>query len=379
MIQKLHPFEHSLSDDQRSINKLEQVTVGPVSEAVFEAEHINNIISKLESGLSKSLKKIKDDKVKEQLVETIGYELEQLKQGNKPDQIFKYLSLAYQNPASLIDYLPKNGMVVLDEISRIQELNDSLEKEEAEWYTDLISQGRIIHDVEFAHNLPELIARSTSPIIYLSLFLRHVPHTNPQNILNMACKQMQNFHGQMNVLRAELERWKKGKYTVIILGQNEDRVKKVHDVLSDYEIDADEIKDSSNLIPGRVQILQGSLNSGFEMTMQKFVIITETELFNKRAKKSIRRQKLSNAERIKSYSELKVGDYVVHVNHGIGKYLGIETLRLMVSIRIIFISVIKAMINYMCLLTKLILSRSMLVQKEKSQSFINLVAVSGKS
>jgi transcription-repair coupling factor (superfamily II helicase) len=55
-------------------------------------------------------------------------------------------------------------------------------------------------------------------------------------------------------------------------------------------------------------------------------VITEQELFNKKTKKSVRRQKLSNAERIKSYSELKIGDYVVHVNHGIGKYLGIETL-----------------------------------------------------
>ena len=62
--------------------------------------------------------------------------------------------------------------------------------------------------------------------------------------------------------------------------------------------------------------------------MQKFGVITEKELFNKKSKKSVRRQKLSNAERIKSYSELKVGDYVVHVNHGIGKYLGIETLEI---------------------------------------------------
>ena len=147
--------------------------------------------------------------MKEQLVETIGYELEQLKQGHKPDQIFKYLSLAYENPASLKDYLPENGIVVW-EISRIQELNDSLEKEEAEWYTDLISQGRIIHDVTFADNLRELIAHSTRPFIYLSLFLRHVPQTTPQNILNMACKQMQNFHGQMNVLKAEDRTLEKG-------------------------------------------------------------------------------------------------------------------------------------------------------------------------
>ena len=166
-------------DDQRSIKKLKQVTIGPVSEALLDSTHIDNIITKLESGLSKSLKKIKDDRVKEQLVETIGYELEQLKQGHVPDQIFKYLSLAYEKPASLIDYLPGNGVVVLDEISRIQELNDSLEKEEAEWYTDLLSQGRIIHDVKLAHNMPDLISHSKRPFVYLSLFLRHVPHTNP--------------------------------------------------------------------------------------------------------------------------------------------------------------------------------------------------------
>lgn len=314
------------SDDQRSIVKLAQVTIGPVSEVVLAPEHLNNIIVKLESGLSKSLKKVKNDQVKVQIVETIGYELEQLKQGHTPDQIFKYVSLAYEKPVSLIDYLPKDGIVVLDEISRIQELNESLEKEEAEWYTDLLSQGRMIHDVKLAHNLSELIANSTHPLVYLSLFLRHVPHTNPQNILNVACKPMQSFHGQMNVLKTELERWKKGKYTVVILGQNEERVKKIDSVLTDYDIEVVTIKDTSQLLPGKVQVLCGSLNSGFEMTMQKFVVITETELFNKRAKKSMRRQKLSNAERIKSYSELKIGDYVVHVNHGIGKYLGVETL-----------------------------------------------------
>lgn len=314
------------SEDQRSIEKLKKVTIGPVSEALLETEHIERIITRLESGLSKSLKKLKDEKTKEQLVQTISYELEQLKMGNIPDKIFKYLSLAYEDPASLIDYLPVNGLVFLDEISRIQEINDSLEKEEAGWYTDLLSQGQIIHDIKLAHPMQELIMKSSRPFIYLSLFLRHVPHTNPQNILNFASKQMQNFHGQMNVFKAELERWKKGKYTVVILGQDEERVKKLHSVLADYDIEAAELFNADSILPGKVQILRGSLNSGFELPMQKFSIITETELFNKKSKKSVRRQKLSNAERIKSYSELKIGDYVVHVNHGIGKYLGIETL-----------------------------------------------------
>ncbi len=118
----------------------------------------------------------------------------------------------------------------------------------------------------------------------------------------------------------------KRKYTVVILGQDEERVKSCIRFLADYDIEAAELFNADSILPGKVQILRGSLNSGFELPMQKFSIITETELFNKKSKKSVRRQKLSNAERIKSYSELKIGDYVVHVNHGIGKYLGIETL-----------------------------------------------------
>ncbi|MDQ0220896.1 transcription-repair coupling factor [Peribacillus cavernae] len=313
-------------EDQRSMEKLSSVLIGPMTEALLEPKHIESMAEKLETGLSKSLKKVKNEKTKEQMVQTIDYELEQLKNGTKPEQIFKYLSLAYEKPASLLDYLPVNGLVILDEISRIQEINESLEKEEAEWYTDLLSEGQIVHDVKLSHKLPELILGSGRPFVYLSLFLRHVPHTNPQNILNFTCKQMQNFHGQMHVFKSEIERWKKGKYAVVVLAPDEERAKKINRVLADYEIEAAELSEGSKLIFGKVQILQGNVNTGFELPMQKFAVITEQELFNKKTKRSVRRQKLSNAERIKSYSELKVGDYVVHVNHGVGKYLGIETL-----------------------------------------------------
>src|SRR5699024_1139586 len=70
----------------------------------------------------------------------------------------------------------------------------------------------------------------------------------------------------------------------------------------------------------------GNISSGFELPMHKVAVITENELFKQKQPKKKRKQKISNAERIKSYQELKVGDYVVHVNHGIGKYIGIETL-----------------------------------------------------
>ncbi len=63
--------------------------------------------------------------------------------------------------------------------------------------------------------------------------------------------------------------------------------------------------------------------------MKKLVLITEKEIFNKKIKRKVRKTNISNAERIKDYSsELAVGDYVVHHVHGIGQYLGIETIEI---------------------------------------------------
>ncbi|RSD24497.1 transcription-repair coupling factor [Mesobacillus subterraneus] len=313
-------------EDQRSKEKMKSVSIGPATETPIENEQLDRLIDGLEEGLAKSLNKLKDDKAKTLMSQNIGYELEQLRNGHKPDQVFKYLSIAYEKPQSLIDYLPSNGFLFVDEISRVQEMNESLSKEEAEWYTSLLGEGQIIHDLKISHHLPDLMGKAGRPIVYLSLFLRHVPNTSPQNIINISCKPMQNFHGQMHVLKGEIDRWRKGNYAVVFLGPDAERAKKLERVLEDYEIEAVKVSSKQELLPGKIQIIQGSLNTGFEFPIQKIAVITEEELFNKKTKKAPRRQKLSNAERIKSYSELKVGDYVVHVNHGIGKYLGIETL-----------------------------------------------------
>ncbi len=315
-------------EDQRSRNKMKDILIGPATEIPFQPDHYEKVAAKLEEGLGKSLKKFKDEKAKQLLAQNISYEIEQLKNKQKPEQVFKYLSFAYEESNSLVDYLPENALIFVDEISRVQEMNDSLEKEEAEWYTSLLGEGKMIHDVVISHHIQRMVQKAKRSMVYMSLFLRHVPGTNPQNIINISCKQMQSFHGQMHVLKTEIERLKKGKYAVLFLGADSKRVDKLESVLEDYGIESTIIQGHQDLLPGKVQIMEGDLQTGFELPIQKIAVITEEELFNKKPKKARRNQKLSNAERIKSYSELKVGDYVVHVNHGIGKYLGIETLQI---------------------------------------------------
>lgn len=315
-------------EDQRSKAKLDKALISPAAEAPVAAEKLIEMADPLEQRLAASLKKLKNPQAKEKMSQNIQADLEKLRNGQKPEQFYKYISLAYGAEASLLDYISINGLLIFDEFSRILEMNERLAGEEAEWYASLLEEGKIIHDLPVSHQIQELLAGTEMPRIYLSLFLRHIPNTSPENICNFSSKQMQQFHGQMHVLKTEIERWRKSRYTVVFLAPNSQRLEKLKSVLLDYEIEAGTVKDPDQLLQGQIQVMESALHSGFELPMAKLAVITESELFNKKARKSKRREKLSNAERIKSYSELKPGDYVVHVNHGIGKYLGIETLEI---------------------------------------------------
>ena len=74
---------------------------------------------------------------------------------------------------------------------------------------------------------------------------------------------MQNFHGQMHVLKAEIDRWKKGRFTVVFLGSDKNRVKKLHSVLEDYDIEAAVVEDQGKILPSTIQIIEGGFKYGF--------------------------------------------------------------------------------------------------------------------
>ncbi|WP_203364422.1 transcription-repair coupling factor [Bacillus sp. REN10] len=315
-------------ENQRSLENQQSIMISPVTETPYQPVHLVRLAQRLEQALEQSLKKIKNETTQKQLKENINMEIEKLRQGQSIDGLSKYMEIMYEEPMSLVDYLPKDGLVFFDEVSRIKELNESLQQEEAEWYTSLLEEGKIVHEMKLSYSFTEVMAKIEQPIIYLSLFMRKVAGTKPENVVKFSSRSMQNFHGQMNVLHTEVERWKKLGMTVVFLGETEERMKKIADVLADYEIEVLLSPEKNKVMEQAIQISLGSLTGGFEFSEQKLAVITEQELFNKKTKRNKSRQKLSNAERIKSYSELKPGDYVVHVNHGIGKYLGIETLEM---------------------------------------------------
>ncbi|API92319.1 transcription-repair-coupling factor [Virgibacillus pantothenticus] len=314
------------AETQRSLDKLQELTVGPATELLLTESDIYAAGERLEEALANTLKTLKTQEAKETLAEVVQRDVERLKNLEHFPEMYKYIGYLYNTPASLLDYLPADGQIILDEMSRIQETALHLDTEEADWYSNLLASYQMVKNSFFSFDWHAIWERMKQPRLYMSVFLRHIPNTQPQNIVNLSSRPMQEFHGQMHLFKNELNRWEKGDYSVVVLAPDQQRAEKIHSIFMDYDIEFG-IAKYLQLPVDKPTIAVGNISSGVELPMHKLVLVTEQELFKKRAKRTRKQQKISNAERIKDYQELKVGDYVVHANHGIGKYLGIETLK----------------------------------------------------
>jgi transcription-repair coupling factor (superfamily II helicase) len=302
--------------DQRSKGKLDRVTVLPCRELFAKPRRFAAAAQTASDFLEQQLSRTTDKTVKDKLRDEIGGELVRLREGAYFTGIYKYVSLLYPERQTLLDYIPKNALLIVDEPNRLLETAKQLERDEAEWTTHLLQEGKSIPSFVLSKSYDSLFFHKPLQAVYLSLFLRQIPNTQPQNIVNVICRAMQQFHGQMNVLKTEVERWAKAKSTVMMLSGSKDRMERMKRVLHDYGIDEQ-------------LMVEGNLQSGFELPSIHLVVITEGEMFSAKQRKARKvERKIENAERIKSYTELKIGDYVVHVNHGIGKYVGIGTIEI---------------------------------------------------
>lgn len=312
--------------DQRSIEKCKEALILPCHELIADAERFRNASQRVHDYLEAQLKKIQDRSVKEKLYENIRWDMERLREGARFGGWFKYVGVLYPEAETLLDYMPNNSIIIIDEPTRVLETVKQQERDEAEWTTAMLDQGELLPELQISQRYDQLVRPSRNPIIYLSLFLKQVPHTQPQNIVNFVCRPMQNFHGQMNVLKTEVDRWSRSNQSIWFMTGSKERGERLERVLQDYGMEArytDAADDLGSTLP---TITTMNLNQGFEIPSLRLVVITENEVFTAKQRKAKKKAQISNAERIKSYLDLRVGDYVVHVNHGIGRYIGIETL-----------------------------------------------------
>ncbi|PEH09615.1 transcription-repair coupling factor [Lactobacillus sp. UMNPBX2] len=310
--------------NQRSIENVEQVTIIPATDFIASKEVLELANEKIKKEYNKQFSKLKNTK-EEKLTENIQKMLADFKDGFLKAEYLPYTEYIYPQSTNLIDYLSDEGLVIFDDYSRLTEKQKNLEYSEADWLTDRLRTNSLFDNLKLGHDFRSVEKKIKQPRIFLSLFQKGLGRMKFAQLVDIKTRAVQKFFGQMPLLKTEVSRWEKQKQTVVFLINDRERLEKVSQTLDDFEIKSI-ITDKNAIQVGVTQVVQGFLNEGFEIPKDKLVVLTENELFSNVKKKQPRRLTMNNAERLKSYTELKKGDYVVHVNHGIGRYMGMQTL-----------------------------------------------------
>ncbi|MEB6241340.1 transcription-repair coupling factor [Staphylococcus xylosus] len=312
-------------ETQRSQENVEEVNITTASDYIITEDVLNHTKQKLKEAYEYTRPKI-DKAVRNELKET--YESFQLFESSMFDhQVLRRLvAFMYQQPTTIIDYFKDDAIVAVDEYNRIKETETALISEADEFMQNLIESGKGFIDQSFLQYDAFENQLKSYPVTYFTLFTATMS-VELNEIIKFSCKPVQQFYGQYDIMRSEFQRFIQNDYTVVVLAETEVKKERIQSMLNEMHIPTFIDTPTHRNEGGSAIITEGSLSEGFELPYMQLVVVTERELFKSKQKKKPKQQKtLTNAEKIKSYQDLKVGDYIVHVHHGVGRYLGVETL-----------------------------------------------------
>lgn len=318
-------------ETQRSLNKMKEIVIPPAKEAVFSAERINDVLPKIEKELltekTMLLKAGKNDAYK-RLTERMGELVEHLNQGLVPREAETLFSFFYPDSVTLLDYFPVGTVVFQEEPVRQKEIFENRERELAETHVNLQEQGLVL-PIQVRDNATYL-ELSKGILRFARVGFSLLPKqgdVKPKNIINFTVKTMHMFKGKTDLLIDEIKSLIEKRFTIAIFASTEARAGKIGELLKDHDIFARMVPGlPSKMENGEVVIICGTLEAGFELTPIKLVVITDWEIYGQPKKTRLTRQRGQAGTKISHFSDLRPGDYVVHVNHGIGKYMGIKQL-----------------------------------------------------
>ncbi|KOP28404.1 transcription-repair coupling factor [Exiguobacterium sp. BMC-KP] len=308
------------AETQRSLGVVAEACLMPAAEHFATKDQLKDAGEKVRRLYEATKERVQSTEVLAALEEGIAYDVELLENGDQPKQFAKYAPILY---TSTLRQDVTGSVLIVDEVARVEEAAEVQDAEEAEWMASLIERGQSVSD--YVLSVPMAHVFEGQPLLYLSLLPTRRSGVPESAAIHFSIKPIAPFHGQMERLKQEVERYRRADMWMVFLASNRERAERMRQTLSDYGVEAS-IVTKEGITRGQPAILIGGIHGGFEMTNARLVVITEEEVFKQPARRRKQTTKLTNAERIKSYQELKTGDYVVHIHHGIGRYHGIKTI-----------------------------------------------------
>ena len=302
---------------QRSTEMAEKVEIIPLHEYLLETDKetvcnkilYNNYTEKQQENAEEDVRKIKEE--------------------SYVSKVDKYIDYFYSKTETILDYLPQDTIILIDEKSKVEARKENIKNDYDNLIKSLTEREKII---------PQILQNSKiSESLEENINLSNTIYLENQDKAKKIAQIEYNFNNrQINYFKSEIESFVKDinnnlvqNKEVIILVENKEKAKKLSKILTDFNVlnsinekNADIIKNKENI--AHIEI--GKLSSGFEDIDNNLIVIDANNVIDsdKRKRRSTH-SSFKEGEKV-VFADLKAGDFVVHKNHGIGEFIGVNTI-----------------------------------------------------
>ena len=315
-------------ENQRSIENLESIKIYPATEYFFTEEEIKAGLDKIKLELNKTVEKFrKKFKTEEahRLKTTVEEFITNMEINPFGVSIDSYVNYFSDSLTSLLEYFD-NPIFFIDEPKRVLDQLNAVNGEFKDSMTNRLEKGYVLPgQTDVLWNKERITDKinSYTKVVFTAI-AQKVSVFDTEDFVEVDARNISPYNNKFEMLVEDLKRYKKQKYSVLLVTTSATRGQRLAEDLRDFGISAFYEKDDTREVnPGEVMIISGRLRKGFTYPMVKFVAISDTDIFGERKKKRRKKHGYSGSN-ISSFSDLNIGDYVVHENHGLGIYRGIE-------------------------------------------------------
>lgn len=317
-------------ESQRSVEDLSEIEIYPAAEVFMTEDTAVRGLREIRLDMEKTVKELKGQGKNEEaarLRQNIESFEETFHAYHGMVNLESYILYFEKQVVSFFDYfVHRKTLVFLDEPARLIERAETVEYEFRESMSTRLEKGYILpRQMDILYSLPEVMKRlQDNPLVLLTTLDTPISDLTVKHKFFISVQAAPSYNNNFSMLAKDLQRFKKNGYRVLLLSGSETRGRRLCEDLRDFDLTASyEGNFEREIMPGEIMVARGNLRRGFEYPTLRFVVVTEGDIFGAKKKKK-RKVKQYNGAAIHSFNDLKIGDYVVHENHGLGIYQGIE-------------------------------------------------------
>ncbi len=317
-------------ENQTSLEQIENVSIDPANELVLTEDEIAAGLEKMKEESAILVAKLREEFKTEEahrIQTTVERIVEEIEEGWGLQELEINMTYFLKQTYSILDFFDENAVVIYDDARNLREELKAREDVFIDSMTRRLEKGYVLPSQLEMIKPTELIMDKLEkfPSLIMSTLDTRIKGIKVEKRVYVKALSITSYGGSFEALVKDLKKYKDNNMKVVITTNSRTKAKRLARDIQDRDLNAFySEEEDKELHPREVLVTVADLEKGFIFPECNMAFISENDIFGINTSKKKKRRKIFDGEKFNSLAELNAGDYVVHENHGVGIYRGIE-------------------------------------------------------